>query len=95
MSISAGSATRGPKPLGQVVLEDGHEAHALVQHLLDLVQHGLALLAVGLDLLPVGGQRPRTVSPRESAAVAWRSSCVQNSSGSPSASEANTSAVAT
>ena len=40
-------------------------------------------------------QRPRTVSPRESAAVAWRSSCVQNSSGSPPASEANTSAVAT
>ena len=38
---------------------------------------------------------PCTVRPRESAAVAWRSSCVQNSSGSPSASAARISAVAT
>jgi hypothetical protein len=45
---------------------------------------------------PVEGPSiPRTVSPRESAAVAWRSSCVQNSSGSPSASAARISAVAT
>src|SRR5207245_8449620 len=37
-------------------LEDGTEAHALVEGLLDLVQQGLALLAIGLDgLLPVQG----------------------------------------
>lgn len=45
--------------------------------------------------LPSPGVAPRTVSPRESAATAWRSSCVQNSTGSPAASAASTSAVAT
>ncbi len=38
---------------------------------------------------------PFTVKPRDSAAVACRSSCVQNSIGSPSASAAKISAVAT